>query len=139
MSPERGLLDAFVALPYVRGALLVDLSGRVVEQFGFRDRSARIQVASLAAGLHASGARLSEAAGHPGPALMRIRVEGGEILLIRVPPPAIHILLIHVEGPREAGWERVLPGHLRELAPRVPGGPTVLDAASFEESLEPDR
>jgi len=139
VSPERGLVDPFVALPFVRGVLIVDLSGRVVEQFGFRDRSARIQVASLAAGLHASGARLSEAAGHPGPALLRIRVEEGEILLIRVPPPAIHVLLLHVEGPREVGWERVLPPLLREIAPRVPGGPIVLDAASFEDSLEPDR
>lgn len=139
MNPEAGLLDAFVALPFVRGVLLVDLSGRVVEQFGFRDRSARIQVASLAAGLHASGARLSEAAGHPGPALLRIRVEDAEILLIRVPPPAIHVLVLHIEGPREEGWERMLPARLRELAPRVPGGPIVLDAASFEDTLEPDR
>jgi hypothetical protein len=117
----------------------VDLSGRVVEQFGFRERSARIQVASLAAGLHASGARLSEAAGHPGPALLRIRVEEGEILLIRVPPRRSTCSSSTWRDRREPGWERRAPTHLRELAPRVPGGPIVLDAASFEDTLEPDR
>jgi predicted regulator of Ras-like GTPase activity (Roadblock/LC7/MglB family) len=136
MRAHGGLLDAFVALPEVRGALLVDLSGRVVDQFAFRDRSVRIQAASLAAGLHASGARLSEAAGHPGPSLLRIRAgAAGHLLLLRVPPPATHILLLHV-GVERAPWEEELPELLRGLAPRVPGGPLITEASDFEASLE---
>ena len=136
-----GLLDPFVALSPVREALLVDLSGRVVDRLGFADRSARIQAASLVAGLHASGARLSEAAGNPGPALLRIRAGGSQVLLLRVPPPAIHVLLLHLNGGDgvEEAWEDDLPGLLRALAPRIPGGPIVLEAERFEASLESDR
>jgi len=136
-----GLLDPFVALPRVREALLVDLSGRVVDRHGFADRAARIQAASLVAGLHASGARLSEAAGDPGPAVLRIRAGGRQLLLLRVPPPAIHVLLLHLDEGGEAreSWENDVPGLLRALAPRIPGGPIVLEAERFEASLEPDR
>lgn len=137
MRAHAGLLDAFVALPEIRGALLVDLSGRVVDQFAFRDRAVRIQVAALVSGLHASGARLSEAAGDPGPSLLRVRAgEGEHLLLARVPPPATHVLLLHVGVPR-APWEGELPRLLRDLAPRVPGGPLVTEAALFEASLGP--
>ncbi len=139
MRAHSGLLDAFVALPEVRAALLVDLSGRVVDQYAFRDRAVRIQVATLAAGLHASGARLSEAAGHPGPSLLRIRTDHtGHLLLFRVPPPATHVLLLHVGG-GWAPWEGELPHLLRELSLRVPGGPLITEATEFEASLEPDR
>jgi hypothetical protein len=132
------LLDGFREIPGVRALLLVDLAGRIVDRVGFDDRRARTEAATLVAGLHAAGARLSEAAGRPGPSLHRVPVDGGLILVCRVPPPGVHILLLHVEGDG-SGVDDALPPLLRELAEVVPGGPLVTDAGVFEASLETDR
>ncbi len=138
MSGGPQLLEGFRRVPGVRALLLVDLAGRIVDRVGFDDRRKRTEAATLVAGLHAAGARLSEAAGRPGPSLHRVPLEGGVILVCRVPPPGVHVLLLDVEGDG-TGVEAALPPLLVELAEVVPGGPLVTDAVAFEASLETDR
>jgi hypothetical protein len=138
MSSGPGLLVGFAELPGVRGVLLVDLAGRVVDRIGFDRRHDRTQAATLVAGMHAAGARLSEAAGRAGRSVIRIRVEESEIRVIRVPPPAVHLLVLHLESygiPTDDEMEE----RLLRLAAEVPGGPLVSDASAFEATLDTDR
>ncbi len=138
MSGGPGLLAEFAELPGVRGVLLVDLAGRVVDRIGFERRQDRAQAATLVAGMHAAGARLSEAAARAGRSTIRIRVGEAEIRVIRVPPPAVHLLLLHLESYGEPTDES-MEDRLRRLAAEVPGGPLVADASAFEATLDTDR
>jgi predicted regulator of Ras-like GTPase activity (Roadblock/LC7/MglB family) len=138
VSGGPGLLLGFAELPGVRGVLLVDLAGRVVDRVGFEVRRDRTQTATLVAGLHAAGARLSEAAGRPGRSRIRVRTEAGELMVVRVPPPAVHLLLLHLDATVPA-LDEPLEALLLKLAREVPGGPLVADAAAFEGTLETDR
>jgi hypothetical protein len=140
MTGGPGLLWDLSRLDGVRGVILVDLAGRIVDRVGFEDRRVRTQVATLVAGLHAAGARLAEASGRPGRNVLRIDAGGeGTLEIHRVPPPAVHLLLLHLEGggkgPAPAELERLL----LVLAAEVPGGPLVADASAFEKTLETDR
>jgi hypothetical protein len=138
MSGGPGLLHGFAELPGVRGILLVDLAGRVVDRIGFDRRQDRTQVATLVAGMHAAGARLSEAAGRAGRSVIRIRVDVREIRVIRVPPPAVHLLVLDLETYGEPTDDEMEERLLR-LAAEVPGGPLVSDASAFEATLDVDR
>jgi hypothetical protein len=118
----------------VRSAVLVDRSGRVIAEVGVGDRKALTKVATLIAGLHATGARLLEGAGDPGRSNLRIRAGAAELLMVPLPPPSTHVLLVVTDRVDEE-LRRGLPALAREMALAYPGLPAVTDPTAFEASL----
>lgn len=132
---DPGLLMELEPFPGIKAAVLVDRSGRLVESQGIDDPGRLRQVAALVAAMHATAARLSEAAGDPGRA--RTTVRAGERILLLAPlpwpSPLILLLVLTERGLLEAApfLEAVMDRH-----PEDHPSMEVADARDFEGSLE---
>lgn len=131
---SRALLEGLARRPEVRGAILVDRAGRVLEELGIGARERVVQVATLVAALHATGARLSESVGDPGRSDLRIAAGPVTLLLRPLPAPSTLLLLVVTEGD-PGGLEGVLEEVARRVEEDVEAGPVVADARDFEASL----
>lgn len=130
----QSVVDRLGALPALRRVVLLDRAGRVIARHGVQTRSELTRMATLAAALHATSARLSEMAGDPGRSVLRMETNRGVVILIPLARPSTHLILLVLEE-----GEGALPGEaealLREIAWVDDAGWSVTDPLEFEASL----
>ncbi len=128
------IVDELGSLPSLRRVVLLDRAGRVIARHGVEGRSALTRLATLAAALHATSARLSEMAGDPGRSVLRMETDRGVVILIPLARPSTQIILLVLEE-----GVATLPGEaeslLREIAWVDDAGWSVTDPLEFEASL----
>lgn len=130
----QAVVDELGGLPPIRRVVLLDRAGRVIARHGIEERSQLTKLASLAAGLHAASARISELAGDPGRSVLWMETTTGVVVLIPLARPSTHLILLVLDD-TGAG----LPGEaeplLREIAWVDSAGWSVTDPLEFEASL----
>ncbi len=134
--------DAMVAplteVEGVRRALLLDRSGRVLAQSGFSHRDTLAQVATLVAGLHATGVRLAEVADDrlKGEIHLELGEEGAVITSLPLEDGTSSLLLLLVHGGAPDGAIRAgVESVARQARAAFAGGVEVERAEAFEASF----
>lgn len=130
------VLDPLGGYPGTRAAALLDASGRILAQRGFRDRGHAMSVGSLAAALRASGRRIGELLGDTG--ILRLQGEGGARTLLLTELPGLkHPLILLVVAdpqPEQIAFRNAMQGVARRLG-NLTVSEGVQSADAFESSL----
>ena len=130
-------LEILVDLQGLRRCAVLDRSGRILGHRGFPSRGEATETASLVAGIHASGGRLSQLLGETRPARIRTLGESRETLVLPLTSGGDPLLLfLLMDAPTDG---EALRGALEEVG-RVLGSGAVasgreVTAEGFEESL----
>lgn len=131
-------VDTFVRDAGAERVMLMNRSGRLLLQRGFADARQVMKVATLAAGIHATGKRIGELVGDPGMAQSQNRGSTCEFFLSELLTPAGPILFLTVF--RANGRPQVARGAFEVFARTLGslagvGGDGPLRAEEFETSL----
>jgi hypothetical protein len=97
-GPLEAAVDAFLSAAGAERVLLLNRSGRLLVQRGFDDPRQVTEIATLAAGIHATGKHIGELVGDPKMAQSHNRGTSREFMLSELSTPSGPILILTVFG-----------------------------------------